>query len=260
MLQKFLCGWTQLLKRAIQAVRFSRVTDLSPMPDQHIAKGVPIIPGYELHQVELDLLRVIALRQSKSLRYTSHVSVHHNARVDPVRSSQDAVGSLATNAAELHEILHRLWNLPILLFRDRLAASDNALRFASEESCRSDLLFELLLVGVREILRSPVFLEERGSDHVHPDIRALRRENRRNQKLKRVGEIERDLGIGVRFMEKRDDFLRAIQQLLGGFFLCHIGLQLRVRQVAKKVSTFRMSHVFATSFASNHPLRAIPTP
>src|SRR6476619_5305913 len=65
----------------VRAIRLARVTAAAAMPDEPMTPVCPMLARHELHQIQLDLHRVLVLRQAKPLRQADHVCVHHDAFV-----------------------------------------------------------------------------------------------------------------------------------------------------------------------------------
>src|SRR5262249_45257378 len=78
--ENFAAG-TQLENFAPAAVRFSSVTTAAPVPDQPVTPVCPMLARDKLHQIELDLHRVLLSRQAEPLRETDHVRVYNDAHV-----------------------------------------------------------------------------------------------------------------------------------------------------------------------------------
>lgn len=86
-----------------------------------------------------------------------------------------------------------------MFFGDGAHGSANAFRLAAIKPRRFNFVFEFSLPRVRIILGSPIFLEERGRDHIHPLVRALRRKDRRYKQLERVPKVQLAMRIWVNF-------------------------------------------------------------
>ena len=77
-----------------------------------------------------------------------------------------------------------------MFFSYRAHRRANALGFAAEKSCRANRIFKLALGRIRIIRRRPIFLEQRGRNHIDALVRALRREDRRHEELERISKIQ----------------------------------------------------------------------
>src|SRR5690606_38223350 len=133
--------------------------------------------------------------------------------------------------------------------------------------------------GGGEVRRLGVVPEEPGRDHVHALIGTLRRQNRRDEQLVRIPEVEGALRVRVLGVQPPDDLGRAralrrqalpprhalrprqppwrlLLRTGGGALLqCH-----HFPFRAKNARTSSSSHVFTTSLASSQPLRAMVVP
>ena len=96
-----------------------------------------------------------------------------------------------------------------MLLDKHLAAANDALGLVSVEACRANRLLQLRRIGVGEILRGAVLLEQVFRDLIDPLVGALGREDGGDQELKGVLVIERDAGIGVGGFQDGQDFLGA---------------------------------------------------
>ena len=67
-----LSDWTRLAKG------FSCGTGLSAMPDEKIGDMGPLLLGNDLHQVELNLHRVLVLSQTDSLAHSLNMRIDHH--------------------------------------------------------------------------------------------------------------------------------------------------------------------------------------
>jgi len=60
--QENLSAWTELKHFAPAAVRLARIATAAPVPDQPVTPVCPMLARHELHQVELNLYRVLVFR------------------------------------------------------------------------------------------------------------------------------------------------------------------------------------------------------
>ena len=81
---------------AILAARLAGVADAPAVPDQQVREPRPVVARHELHQVALDLHRILLLREAEPLREPAHVRVDDDpARIAELR--RDDVRRLARN-------------------------------------------------------------------------------------------------------------------------------------------------------------------
>ncbi len=147
-----------------------------------------------------------------------------------------------------------------MLLNNRFAAGDNTLRFIVIKARRPYVLLQFLRSSVSEILCGPGLSKEHRCNHVDTCVRTLGGEDRCDQKLKRVREIQSHLRLRIGHVKNRDDLFRAALQRMLRFLGRHRMHQPFGRCDERNASTFLRSHAFTTSLASSHPLRAIPTP
>ena len=65
--QKNLPAGTQLENLAPAAIRLACITTAAPMPDEPVTPVCPMFARHQLHQIELDLFRVLVFRETKPL-------------------------------------------------------------------------------------------------------------------------------------------------------------------------------------------------
>jgi hypothetical protein len=70
------------------------------MPDEPVTPVCPMLGRDQLHQVELDLHRVLVFCQAKPLRETNYVRVHYDAFVFMKGVAQHHVRSFTPNAGQ----------------------------------------------------------------------------------------------------------------------------------------------------------------
>ena len=106
-----------------------------------------------------------------------------------------------------------------MLLDEGLRHADERFRLRAEEAGGLDLRLEFRRRRPRERARVRVALKERGGDAIHPLVRALRRENRRDEQLVGRLEVQLGVGVGVLSLERRHDPARFRRGLgrLGGF-------------------------------------------
>ena len=88
------------------AQRAARVADPAAVPDQQVREAAPVRPRNELHQVALDLDRILVPRQPEALRKPAHVRVDHDA-LRVAELGRDDVGRLARDAGQPQQLLDR---------------------------------------------------------------------------------------------------------------------------------------------------------
>ncbi len=155
--------------------------------------------------------------------------------------AQHDIRGLSADARQGRELLHRARDLAAEVLDDLARGPLDADGFVVVEAAGADVLLDLFQIRVGPIGGGFIFPEQLRRDHVDPDIRALGRENRRDQQFQRVGEMQRDSGIGVGLLQDRQNLLDPLGRggliedlrlagvpldrlgCLGGFFLpCHV--------------------------------------
>ncbi|HEX6159898.1 MAG TPA: hypothetical protein VF111_07015, partial [Thermoanaerobaculia bacterium] len=89
-----------------------------------MAEARPFLPGDELHQIGLDLLRIGFAREPEPPGDAGHVRVDDDAhrRLEGIR--QHHVGRLATDARQRHQVLDPGRDLAVEAFDQRLRHPD----------------------------------------------------------------------------------------------------------------------------------------
>jgi len=149
------------------------------------------------HQVLLDLFRIGLAGQPKTMGQPAHVSIDDDALIFPEGVAQDDVRRFSPDSGKPVQLLHGIGNLSSMFRHDRRRRAANAFGFASKKSGRTDQLFERGRGRLRIILRSPKFREEGWRDKVDALVGTLRRQNGRDQQLKRRTESELAMRVRV---------------------------------------------------------------
>ncbi len=131
--------------------------------------------------------------------------VDHDALSLSVCHTKHNISCLSRDTRKGQKLLHRVWDASTVLLCNHLTRGFDALGLIPEKAARMDHLFEFCRIGLGESSSGPVFLEERRRNDVDHLIRALRRQDRRDQKLERVFVVERTLRIRIRGLEPRKD-------------------------------------------------------
>ena len=121
--------------------------------------------------------------------------------------AQYDIGGLSADAGQGGELVHRARDLAAEVLDDLARGPLDADGFVVVEAAGADVLLDLLRIGAGPIGGGFVLPEQLRRDQVDPDIRALGGEDRRDQQLQRVGEMQRDRGIGVGLLQERQNLL-----------------------------------------------------
>ena len=224
----FVGGVAERLKGTLRAPRTSRNADLPPMMDQLMRKGDPAVLWDDLHQVLFDLFRRGVPGQFEPARESQHVRVNHDTHGDSVPRSEYNVGGLASDSGKAEDFFHGLRNLPFVVVDDDAGSALDGLCLIAKEASGADEFFEFRKGGGGHCLRCRESFEERRRNEVDANVRALRREDRRNGKLPRILVIKRAdyAGVGLaESVEDCSDTLRSERLLrLAGLILWRYGL------------------------------------
>jgi len=136
-------------------------------------------------ELELDLDRVGLFRDAKQTRQPQHVSVYWQPWLAKRDRAHD-VGRLATDTSECHQILHGLGNLSPVMINKLTRTFDDALSLVPEQPKRTDQNLNFFWVGNRQRLCVREAGKQAWSHLVDTNIGGLSRQDRRDQKLKRV--------------------------------------------------------------------------
>ena len=129
------------------------------------------------------------------------------------RVAQDDVRRLARHARQRVERLHGVGHRAAVGLDDPPTRAADRPRLLVEEPGRLDVDRELRLRHAKVVLRGPVLREQAvGSlcHLVHALVRALRRQDRRDQHLQGSGERQRDLRIRIRLRQQSNDLRRPL--------------------------------------------------
>jgi hypothetical protein len=66
---------------AVRTIRLACITAAAAVPDEPVTPVCPMLAGHEPHQILFDFFGILVLRQTKTLRQSDHVCIHHNAYV-----------------------------------------------------------------------------------------------------------------------------------------------------------------------------------
>ena len=81
------------------------------MPDEKVREVGPLLFGHDLHEVELDLDRIVFFGESNPLAHPMHMCIDHNPR-NSEGIPEDDIGRLPSDAGQDHHLLQGFWNFP----------------------------------------------------------------------------------------------------------------------------------------------------
>ena len=163
---------------AALAIRISRGAYPSSVMDENVGEVDPVLLGNELHQFLLHLLRVLAVRETETVREAEDMGVHDEPHGDAESGSEDDVRGLAGDPGKRQKLFHRPGHLASKIGGDFRGRALDRFRLVPEEAGRADDLLDLAPLRRRRIRDGGIAGEESGGDHVHPHVGALRREDR----------------------------------------------------------------------------------
>jgi hypothetical protein len=79
--QKNFAAGTEPKNLTVRTIRLTRVTATPAVPDEPVTPICPVLTRHELHRILFDFFGILVLRQTKPLRQSDHVRIHHNAYV-----------------------------------------------------------------------------------------------------------------------------------------------------------------------------------
>src|SRR6266404_3598970 len=98
--QKNFATWAEVENFAVRAIGLAGITAATAMPDEPVTPVCPMLARHQLHQVELDLHRVLVFCQAEPLRETDHVRVQHDAFVFMEGVAEHYIRRLTPNARQ----------------------------------------------------------------------------------------------------------------------------------------------------------------
>src|SRR4051812_12002190 len=182
------------------------------MLDQQMREQRPLLAWKQGHQVLLDLDRIGVARERQALAHACDVRIDDDSLVALERVAEDDIRRLASHAGKLDELLHLGWYDAAVMLGDRGRHADETLRFVAKESGALDHLLELLGLRRRKSFGRCITTKERGGDHVHALVGALRAEDRRDEELERCLEVERAVRVRIASSQAREDLGGALRR------------------------------------------------
>src|ERR1017187_3370028 len=188
---------TEIRKRAAFAPWAAGGADAAPMLDERVADPGPAVPRNDAVEVPLSFHRVRLARPAETAREAPDMRVHDDSVGRSPDVPEDDVRGLASDAGQGVKGLHRSRDLAAVLLDERLRHAAQGLRLRVEKARRTDDVLEG--AGRRRRERGGVgeAPEDLGSHLIHARVRALRREDGRDEELERTPEIERARGVRV---------------------------------------------------------------
>ena len=168
------------------------------MKNHLMGKRYPPAPGDGLHQIELDALGSVRIRQIQSPGKPENVGVYNNSFGLAERDTENDIRCLARDAGELQKVFHGIRDFPPEFVDYHSAGALNAFGLVAKEPGRPDIVLQHLGRDFHVVLGCAVLFEQIPRYNVHPLISALSRQYGRDQELQRVAVQKGALGIRVR--------------------------------------------------------------
>ncbi len=111
--------------------------------------------------------------------------IHHDARRQAKGGTQNHIGRFSSDTRQLHHVFHRLRHLAVVSLDKSLTESAQRFRLIVKKSGWADILLQFLDRHRQIVFGLEVFSKESLRYLVHSLVRALSRENGRNEKFKR---------------------------------------------------------------------------
>ncbi len=192
---------TQVDQLARTAIRLPSSAPASTVENQPVTQIRPMITRKQFHQVPFDLHRIGFTRQAESPRKSTDVSVDDDALVHSKCIPQNDIRRLASHPGQCSQFLQSPGDLSRVSFQNLSRRTADRLGLVSVKSRRSDQRLNFVRRNGGEIFHLRAASKQRRSHEIHPDIGALRGENRRNQQLQRVGEVQ--LAVRIRINRRQ---------------------------------------------------------
>jgi len=186
----------KVVEDAFLASRLSCRTNPSPVKNQSQAEVTALRSRHHLIELHLDLHRIGLFGQLQQMAQSGHMGVHRQTGLTQ-RDTSDNVGSFASDAGKLHEVLHRRRHLAIEFGHQHPCHANQALGLLTEQANRVDVWLHLFWIdlGQRPRIREP--RKQFRCGLVDPDIGRLGRQDCGGQKFERISMVELANGIWI---------------------------------------------------------------
>ena len=175
----------------------SRFTRIPALEDQQVAEHGPLGLGEPRHEIAFDSGWIGFGGEPKALRQSHDVGVYDDAHVDVERVAEDDVCRFARHAAQAEQIVHCVRDRAVVHIDDSSHRCMDGFGFVSPEVERLHERSDCFWRGLGERLRCWKLCEERRSCFVNADVGCLRREDRCNEQLVRLGVVQLAVRIGI---------------------------------------------------------------
>lgn len=174
----------------------------------------PVLFEHDSHEVALDFHGIGIFRHTETEGDPADVGINNDAFGFSVQPTENDIRGFAGNAAEGEKPFHRVRDAVLKPIADELRGHGNRFGLGAVESGRMHHLLELEKGNPREVDGCLVRFEIRPHGLVHPLVRALGRENDRDQELERCLVFQGHASVWIGALEAADNGRDPL------FFLC----------------------------------------
>jgi hypothetical protein len=178
-----------------------RFADAAAVQDQRVGRAGPVGRGEGGAELTFDGLGIVARGEADPVRHAQHVAVHGQPG-DAERVPEHDVRRLAADARQRDERLHRRRHRTAVGLDEGRGHAQKRPGLRAEEAGRHDLRLELARRGGGERLGVRIPAEERRRDLVHARVGALRAQDRRDEQLIGVPEMQLGVRAGMLLAER----------------------------------------------------------
>lgn len=132
-------GVAEGFERAVGAARLAGDADLASVVDELVRELNPVVAGDDLHQLLLDLLWIVGLREAEAIGEAQNVCVDHDALGDSVGGAQHDIGGFSGGSGNSEEFGHGVRHLAAEVRDDALCGTRDGLGLVVVEAGRFDL-------------------------------------------------------------------------------------------------------------------------
>ena len=113
--------------------------------DEPVTEIFPRLPGKQIHEVTLDLYRVVMPGEPEAPGEPSDVGVHDHALVESEGIAENYVGRLASDTGQLRKLFETAWDFTAVPLQQDLGTGANIAGLVSEKSGAVNESFEFFL-------------------------------------------------------------------------------------------------------------------
>jgi hypothetical protein len=146
---------------------------------------LPILTRDDFHQLLFYFSRCRSIREAQTVSDSEDVRIDRDSALAE-RGRKNDVGGLAAYAGQFEQLVHRLRDAPPKTLEQYTARIFDVLGLHAKEAATFDQVFQPPLRRLGQRLRSWKSLEKNRCRQIDSSIRALRRQNHRDEQLKDV--------------------------------------------------------------------------